>query len=144
MKTIELIYKLPRIAFIFFLALVCSGQVYQSVYLHHFHSSDSVAFEVSAHPLPTANAHTSTHHHHEDQSSHEEDSEHKTKKKAWWKAPRSKSFVNVAFDSIIQPVYAYDLPVIDIEGKRPLSLTTPKPKECYISFGTIRGPPPLA
>lgn len=141
---IDIIHKLLRIIFIIFLALVCGGQVYQSVHLHHFHTSDSVAFEVSAHPLSVANTHTSRHHHHEEESSHKDDGEHKHKKTAWRKAPRSKSFAHVTFDSISQPVYAKDLSDIDFEETRPFSPTSPQPKECYISFGAIRGPPLLA
>lgn len=135
-------HRLWQLASFLFLTLVCVGQVYQSVHLHHFHTSDSVAFEVSAHPLSTANPHASTHHH-EENASHEDNGEHKHQKTAWRKAPRSKSFVNVAFDSIGLPVYANDLPGIDLEETRPFLPTSSQPKECYIKFGVIRGPPLL-
>ena len=139
---IHFTHKLLRITFIIFLALVCGGQVYQSVHLHHFHTSDSVAFEINSHPL--AIDHPPVHQHHEDNSSHEEDSEHKHKKTAWRNAPCSKSFINAAFDSIGQPVYANDLPGIGLEKTRPFPPTSHHPRECYIKFGVIRGPPLFA
>lgn len=138
------LHKLWRIACFIFLALVCTGQVYQSVHFHHFHDDDSIAFEVSAHLLAIETDHTSSHHHHEEDSSHEDDGEHKHKKTAWRKAPRSKSFVNVVLDGIVQPVYAGDLPQIAFEITQPSLPTHSKPKEVYIPYGVIRGPPLFA
>ena len=141
---ISFLHKLWRIACFFFLTAVCSGQVYQSTHLHHFHSDDSIAFKVSAHPLVVDTDHASTHHHHEDNSTHEEDGEHKHKKTAWRKAPRHKSFVNVAVDCFIQPLYAIDLPHIELEEVSSFLPTLHKPSDGYSPFRVIRGPPLLS
>lgn len=139
--SINFLHKLWRIACFIFLALVCSGQVYQSTHLHHSHADDSIAFEVSAHLLSVDTDHTSTHHHHDDSSSHEDDVEHNKKKTAWWKAPRIKSFVSVDYDDTSHPVVVGSLPCIDFERTRPYLPTLPKPNEGYIPYGAIRGPP---
>ena len=138
---INFLHKLWRIACFIFLAIVCSGQVYQSTHLHHFHTDDSIAFEVSAHLLAIDADHTSTHHHHDDSSSHEDDGEHNNTKTAWRKAPRVKSFVNIDFDDTSHPVAVGNLPTIDFERTRPSLPTLLKPNEVYISYGSIRGPP---
>ena len=138
---INFLHKLWRIACFIFLAFVCSGQIYQSTHLHHFHADDSIAFEVSAHLLAIDTDHSSTHHHHKDSSSHEDDGEHNNKKTAWRKAPRVKTFVNVDFNDTSHPVAVGNLPNIDFERTRTSLPTLPKPHEGYIFYGVIRGPP---
>jgi len=141
MKRVNFLHKLWCIACFMFLALVCGGQVYQSVHLHHFHTGDSVAFKVSAHPVSKAVEHTSTHHHHEESSSHEDENEHKYKKNTvWWNVARSKSTVNVAFDLIGQAA-TNSLPFIALDVATFFPQKTSRPKERHVSFRVIRGPP---
>jgi len=131
-----------RIACILFLALVCCVQVYQPAHLHHFHIKDSVAFEVSYHPLTPDVAHTSAHHH-EENSSHEEDKEHKYNKNTDWNVARSKSLTNVTFDAPGLSLPAYSLPPVAFEKFRPFLQALSSKKERYVSFRIIRGPPQL-
>ncbi len=136
-------HSLWRIACFLFLALICCGQAYQSVHLHHFHQNDSVAFEVSSHPIALEVTHTSTHHH-EENSSHEDDNEHKYTTKIGWNVARSKSLTNVTFDAPGLPLSTYSLPPVDFEKVRPFLQVLSCKKDRHISFPIIRGPPQLA
>lgn len=139
-----LFHSFWRIACFLFLAMVCCGQVYQSVHLHHVHINDSVAFEVSSHPLPPSVSHASTHHHHEENTSHEDENEHKLKNKTDWNVARSKSATNLSFDAPAPPTPVYSLPPLDFANIRPSLQALHCKKEPNASFLPIRGPPPLA
>ena len=133
-----------HIASFLFLTLVCVGQVYQSAHLHHFHTNDSVAFAVSAHPLAPEPVHAQNHHHHEDDSSHEDENEHNYKKKTDWNVARSKSTTHLTYDLLGESVPAYTLGPVVFDKAYPVSQTQPCKKERYIAFLIIRGPPQLA
>lgn len=139
-----LFHSIWRIACFLFLAMVCCGQVYQSVHFHHVHINDSVAFEVSSHPLTPSVSHASTHHHHEENSSHEDENEHKLKNKTDWNVARSKSATNLSFDAPALPTPVYSLPPLDFASIRPSLQALHCNKEPNATFLTIRGPPQLA
>ncbi len=132
-----------RLACFLFLALVCSGQVYQSTHLHHFHDNDSVVFELSTHPLDLAVAHSSAHQHHEEESSPQGENEHDFKKKADWNVARSKSVVKLPFDAQTLCCPAYSTPSVDFVKSTPWLQPLACKTEQYASFLIIRGPPQL-
>ena len=137
-------HNLLRIFCYLLLALICCGQVYHSVHLHHFHPNDSVAFEINVHPSDLEVAHTSTHHHHGENSSHEGDTEHKYTKKTDWNVRRSNPLTKINFDVPCLPLFAYTLPPVDFDRLKAFSLALPCKQEPHASSLTIRGPPQLA
>ena len=146
MYRINFTHNLWRIASFLFLALVCSGQVYQAAHVHHYHINDAVAFEVSAHPFDTASPYEETHHHHDDNSSHEDDRDHNFRKKIDWRASRSKNTPHVSFDfgNGLALVSEYSLGTVGFDKIRPVKRKLIRNSECYISYLVIRGPPQIA
>jgi len=144
MSRINFLHKLWHIACFLFLTLVCVGQVYQSAHLHHFHTNDSVAFTVSAHPLVPEPDYGQNHQHHENDSSHEDKNEHNYKKKTDWNVARSKSTTDINFDLLTDFVPAYTLGHIFFDKTYPLTQTLSYKKKRYTAFLIIRGPPQLA
>ena len=141
MSITNFFHKLWHIACFLFLVLVCVGQVYQSGHLHHFHTNDSIAFAVSAHPLAPEPANAQNHHHQEDDSSHEDDNEHNYKKKTDWNVARSKASTNVTFDAPGLPLPVYSLSPVACEKSNPFLQSPSYNKERYVAFLIIRGPP---
>jgi len=144
MSRTNFFHRLWQLASFLFLTLVCVGQVYQSAHLHHFHTNDSVAFAVSAHPLVPEPDHDHNHQHHEDDSSHEDKNEHNYKKKTDWNVARSKSTTDINFDLLTEFVPAYTLGHIVFDKTYPITQTLSYKKKRYTAFLIIRGPPRLA
>jgi hypothetical protein len=132
---------LHRISSFLFLALICFNQVYQFSHLHHFHKDDSLAFEVSYHPLDIEVEHSSAHHHNEEKSSHPNDSQHKYEKQVDWNITRSQSANNFAFD--VQDLFFHTayLPPVGFEESTSFYQEPSYQKEHYTSSSIIRGPP---
>ena len=138
----DFLHKLWRMVFCIFMAIVCSGQVYQSVHLHHFHSDSTISFKVSAHPPYADIGHTSSHHHHEENTSHEDENEHNYKKLAVWRNVfRAKASVDVSFDFAGLPALTDLLPITAFEAPKFYPTTLPYPEECNLFYKGIRGPP---
>lgn len=145
MSSINISHKLWCIASFLFLALICSGQVYQATHLHHYHVDDVVAFEVSAHSFAATSAHDETHHHHDDSPAHEDDREHNFKKKIDWRITRSKTVPHEAYDFEDFVPSEFDFfPQVVSSNKTLFSFVSLLSKRnIYSAFLIIRGPPLL-
>ena len=145
MKRINFFHSLWRTACLLFLALICSGQVYQAAHLHHYHVNDSVAFEISTHPFAPVSAQKKNHHHHEDDSSHEEDSEHNLSKRIDWNVSRSKTATHLTFDfgDGLALISDYSLGTVVLDYAYPVSRSLSCQIENYTAYLIIRGPPQL-
>ena len=132
---------LQYISAFLFLALMCSNQVFQFSHLHHFHEDDTLAFEVSYHPLGLTVEHSSAHQHGEERSSHPDDDRHNYENQADYNITRSQSAQTVVYNELS---FLFSIVSLPPEGfKRAISFhqESSSTQEEYSSFSIIRGPP---
>lgn len=125
----------------FFLALMCCNQVFHFSHLHHFHEDDTLAFEVSYHPLGLVVEHPSAHQHGEERSSHPDNNQHNYENQVDCNITRSQSTQNGTSDEqILLPSIVY-LPPGGFEKAISFHQEPTSTKEQYASLSIIRGPP---
>ena len=124
-----------------FLALMCCNQVFQFSHLHHFHEADTLAFEVSYHPLDLVVEHPSAHQHGEERSSHPDDKQHNYENQANCNVTRTQS-AHTAVCKEQSPFFFFVyLPPEGIEKSLSFRQEPSSTQEEYSSFSIIRGPP---
>jgi hypothetical protein len=132
---------LQHISIFLFLALMCCNQLFQFSHLHHFHEDDTLAFDVSYHPLDLVVEHSSAHQHGEERSSHPDDNRHNYENQADCNITRSQSAHTVACS---EPSIFFSIVYLPPEGFEESISYHQEPsstQEEYSSFSIIRGPP---